>query len=196
MGGFFHNDHSDQAHLSQNGDILLKCTLQTYSCFPASFQAKGKCQQVTRKVLRIKHTACSTPQQQKHPFVLWSGCQFVQPWPVGRWCQDPKKSKSVVPSDGPNPSQSEGGHLEGTQAGGKWIRQDSQGLTESPTTSGGCNLPGGRVIWCTRTSKSPQSLSPFQKLCPPSHQSSCPPRKRTVPSPLPLVENLWGSQTV
>ena len=27
-------------HLSQNGDILLKWTLQTYSCFPASFQAK------------------------------------------------------------------------------------------------------------------------------------------------------------
>ena len=25
-------------HLSQNGDILLKWTLQTYSCFPASFQ--------------------------------------------------------------------------------------------------------------------------------------------------------------
>ena len=38
---FFHTDHSDQAHLSQNGDILLKCTLQTYSCSPASFQAKG-----------------------------------------------------------------------------------------------------------------------------------------------------------
>ena len=93
VGGFFHNDHSDQAHLSQNGDILLKCTLQTYSCFPASFQAKRKCQQVTRKVLRIKHIIYSTPQQQKHPFVLWSGCQFVQPWPVGRWCQDPKKSK-------------------------------------------------------------------------------------------------------
>ena len=39
---FFHTDQSDQAHLSQNGDILLKCTLQTYSCSPASFLAKGK----------------------------------------------------------------------------------------------------------------------------------------------------------
>ena len=31
-----------QTHLSQNGDILLKWTLQTYSCFPASFPSKQK----------------------------------------------------------------------------------------------------------------------------------------------------------
>ena len=42
QGLFFLYDRTDQAHLSQNGDILLKCTLQTYSCFPASFQATGK----------------------------------------------------------------------------------------------------------------------------------------------------------
>ena len=63
VGGFFHTDQSDQAHLSQNGDILLKCTLQTYSCSPASFLAKGKCQQVTRKVLRIRHILDSTPHR-------------------------------------------------------------------------------------------------------------------------------------
>ena len=33
-------DLKDRAHLSQDWDILLKWTLQTYSCFPANFQAK------------------------------------------------------------------------------------------------------------------------------------------------------------
>ena len=200
VGGFFHTDHSDQAHLSQNGDILLKCTLQTYSCSPASFQAKRKCQQVTRKVLRIKAHHKQHPSAAKASLLFCDrGASLCNP---GLLAGDVKIQwiKSVVPSDGPNPSQSEGGHLEGTQAVGEWIPQDSQGMAKSPTTTGGCNLPGGRFIWWHPPSKSP--LWPFlsQKLCPLSHQSGCPPKKRTVPSPPPLDENplasLWGSQRV
>ena len=42
---------SHQEHLSQNGDILLKWTLQTYSCLPASFQANRKeCEQCNQPV--------------------------------------------------------------------------------------------------------------------------------------------------
>ena len=45
---------NDQAHLIQNGDILLKWTLQTYSCFPASFQAKKK--NTSKKTTKIVAT--------------------------------------------------------------------------------------------------------------------------------------------
>ena len=38
--GVFTRWSVDHQHLSQIGDILLEWTLQTYSCFPASFQAK------------------------------------------------------------------------------------------------------------------------------------------------------------
>ena len=49
---FFHTDQTDQAHLSQNGDILLKCTLQTYSCSPASFLAIRKTLSDTKTTLQ------------------------------------------------------------------------------------------------------------------------------------------------
>ena len=56
------------------------------------------------------------------------GCQFVQLWPVGR-CQNETRNVLGLIQNGPCQvdqisSQSEGGHLTGTQAEGKWIPQD------------------------------------------------------------------------
>ena len=93
----------------------------------------------------------------------------------------------MVPSDGPNPSQSEGGHLEGTQAEGKWIPQDFGGATHAPTTIGGCNRPGGRFIEGIRLSEWRLSLSRFLKQCPRSHPSGYLPKMMTARNLLPLV---------
>ena len=141
----------------------------------------------------------STPQQQKHSLLFCDrGVSLCNPGLLaGEF--NVQRIKSVwslqmdqIPA---NP-----GHLEGTQAEGEWIPQDSQGPTNSPTTSRGCNLPGGRLIWCTQPSRFQLSLSRFPKLCPPSHPSDYLLKMRTVLSPLPLVgdplASLWEKQRV
>ena len=117
-----------QFHLSQNGDILLKWTLQTYSCFPASFPSKMKMsasheKSPTELTLR-QHP--SSRSSSTFSFCVWVPvCATLACWQVSKWaqrflgqiqngpCQVDQKS-----------SQSEGGHLTGTQAEGKWIPQD------------------------------------------------------------------------
>ncbi len=63
VGGFFHTDQTDQAHLSQNGDILLKCTLQTYSsCSPAiKLPSKRKMSASHEKSPTVKIHTCTAP---------------------------------------------------------------------------------------------------------------------------------------
>ena len=194
-----HNDQIDQARLSQNGDILLKWTLQTYSCSPASFLAIRKCQQVTRKVLR-KNTHKTAPLSSKSTLLFCDrGASLCNPGLLaGEF--NVSIQKCMVPPDGPNPSQSEGGHLEGTQPEGEWIPQDSQGPTHVPTTSRGCNFAGGRFIGSTQLSRWQLSLSRFLKQCPRSHPSGYLPKMMTALSLLPPVggplASLWGNQRV
>ena len=116
------------------------------------------CQQVTRKALR-KNTHKTAPLSSKSPLLFCDrGASLCNPGLLaGEF--NVSIQKCMVPSDGPNPSQSEGGHLEGTQAEGEWIPQDFQGSTNVPTTSRGCNLPGGRFIESIQLSRWKLSLS-------------------------------------
>ena len=79
------------------------------------------------------------------------GCQFVQLWPVGR-CQNETRNVLGLIQNGPCQvdqisSQSEGGHLTGTQAEGKWIPQDFHvpPFRQQPPSSGGYYLSEGVV---------------------------------------------------
>ena len=149
------------------------------------------CQQVTRKVLR-KNTHKTAPLSSKSPLLFCDrGASLCNPGLLaGEF--NVSIQKCMVPSDGPNPSQSEGGHLEGTQAEGEWIPQDFQGSTNVPTTSRGCNLPGGRFIESIQLSRWKLSLSRSLKQCPRSHPSGYLPKMMTALSLLPLVGGPCG----